>query len=243
MGLARPLRLSPSQISHGEAADNHGHASHGDTHIPSPRGSKSNEDRTRASDFLLLVDSARQILLMLEAGKFFRGQAGDRSRQNGRRGSLPTHSASQYLVGLRQVVPLQGHRALNEPARSTALLIVSPDHLTAASMVCRQAANVPNREWEIEDRPAVGSVNECPDFREARSETTIRRFDTGAFAQKPIEAAFLACFAHPCCRSSHEKHCRGSASHVASNRAGHAVSISRIAKGQGERQGNRTCKR
>ena len=125
---------------------------------------------------------------------------------------------------------------------STALLIVSLDHLTAASMVCRLAANVPNREKET-DRPAVGSVVKCPDFMEARSETTIRRFDTGAFAYKPIEAAFLACFAHPCYRSSHEKHRRGSASHVVSNRAGHAVSFSRIAKGQRERQGNRTCKR
>ena len=187
--------------------------------------------------------SGKVFQLRVRARTVWLNVGGRTAVQNGRRGSLPTHSASQYLVWLRQVVPLQGHRALNEPARSTALLIVSPDHLTAASMVCRQAANVPNREWEIEDRPAVGSVNECPDFREARSETTIRRFDTGAFAQKPIEAAFLACFAHPCCRSSHEKHCRGSASHVASNRAGHAVSISRIAKGQGERQGNRTCKR
>ena len=43
---------------------------------------------------------------------------------------------------------------------STALLIVSPDHLTAASMVCRLAANVPNQERKTEDRPAVGSVNE-----------------------------------------------------------------------------------
>jgi len=181
--------------------------------------------------------------LMLEAGKFLGGQPRDRSGQNERRGSLPTHSASQYLVGRSQVVPLQGHRDLKEPAMPTALLIVSPHHLTAASMVCRLAANVPNTERKTEDRPAVGSVNECPDFMEARSETAIRRFDTGAFAQKPIETAFLACFAHPCCRSSHEKHRRGSASHVASNRAGHAVSISRIAKGQGERQGNRTCKR
>jgi hypothetical protein len=125
----------------------------------------------------------------------------------------------------------------------TALLMVSSDHLQAARMVCRLAANVANRERKQKDRPAVGSVDKCPDFMEARSETTIRRFDTGAFAQKPIEAAFLTCFAHPCCRSSHEKHRRGSASHVASNRAGHAVSFSRIAKGQRERQGNRTCKR
>jgi hypothetical protein len=45
---------------------------------------------------------------MLEAGKFFRGQPGDRSRQNGRRGSLPTPRALHYLVGLSTVVLAAG---------------------------------------------------------------------------------------------------------------------------------------
>src|SRR5215470_6455789 len=90
---------------------------------------------------------------------------------------------------------------------------------------------------------AVDAGDGTSRFIDKKSETTIGRFETGALAEQPVIAAFLAHLTHPR-RLSLQEPGRDGASDVTRNMANrHTVSFSGTAEGQGERQSKRACKR
>src|SRR5262249_47752508 len=90
---------------------------------------------------------------------------------------------------------------------------------------------------------AVDAGDGTSRFIDKKSETTIGRFETGALAEQPVIAAFLAPLTPPRRWRCQEPGGAGPSDVTRNMATRHAVSFSGTAEGQGERQSKRTCKR